>query len=190
MKISMNPFRRSIPVLLCALAWTLLPMTAAADRPLELVDDVDLVRYQGLWYEIALLPNEFQEQCVGETTAEYTLLENGRIRVVNRCRTAGGEFDQVVGRARRPDPDQPAKLEVRFAPGWLGWLPFVWGDYQVMALDDDYRWAMVGAPSREFLWILAREPNLPEARIEALLDEARSQGFDSDAVERTPQDWP
>jgi apolipoprotein D and lipocalin family protein len=80
-------------------------------------------------------------------------------------------------------------LEVRFAPAWLGWLPFVWGDYQVMALDDEYRWAMVGAPSREFLWILAREPDLPEARIESLLAEARSQGFDTEAVERTRQEW-
>lgn len=190
MKTSTDPNQRSVPAFLCALAWALLPMTAAADRPLDLVDDVDLVRYQGLWYEIALLPNEFQEQCVGETTAEYALLKNGRVRVVNRCRTADGDFDQVVGRARRSDPERPAKLEVRFAPAWLGWLPLVWGDYQVMALDDEYRWAMVGAPSREFLWILAREPDLPEARIETLLAEARSQGFDTDSVERTRQQWP
>lgn len=165
------------------------PVTSPARQgPLELVDDLDLERYAGLWYEIARLPNEFQDQCAGEVAAEYTLLENGRIRVVNRCRTAGGEFDQAEGRARRPDPQQPAELKVRFAPRWLSWLPFVWGDYQVMALDPDYSRVMIGEPSRTYLWILAREPQLPDDTTEALLDEAARQGFDADRVVRTRQD--
>jgi apolipoprotein D and lipocalin family protein len=164
------------------------PLTALSqsDGPLELVDDVDLERYQGRWYEIALLPNRFQDQCVADTSAEYTLTGNGRIRVVNRCRTADGDFNRVVGEARSAD-ERPASFEVRFAPKWLSWLPFVWGDYQIMALDDDYRWAMVGAPSRKYLWILSREPSLPESRIESLLAEARRQGFDTEAVVRSPQ---
>ena len=163
---------------------------AADDGALELLDTLDLERYQGRWYEIALLPNRFQDQCVAETSAEYSLMDNGRVRVINRCRNAEGEFEQVVGEARRPDSGQPAKLEVRFAPKWLAWLPLVWGDYQVMALDADYRTALVGEPSREFLWVLAREPSISAERLDALLAEARRQGFDIDQVVPSRQQWP
>ena len=156
--------------------------------PLELVDSVDLERYQGTWYEIAKLPNRFQDQCVAGTRADYTLLDDGQVEVVNRCRLASGETDAVRGRARRPDPQRPAALEVRFAPAWLGWLPLVWGDYQVIALDADYRSVLVGAPSREFLWILSRTPTLPRARIEELLGEADRQGFPVARIDFTPQD--
>jgi apolipoprotein D and lipocalin family protein len=178
--------RRAVAVGLLALcvAWSL--AATADDDPLELVDGVDLERYQGRWYEVALLPNRFQDDCVADTSATYTLTDDGRIRVANRCRTADGDFDRVTGIARSAD-ERPASFEVRFAPKWLSWLPFVWGDYQILALDDDYRWAMVGAPSRKYLWILSREPSLPDARIEALLAEARRQGFDTDAVVRSPQ---
>jgi apolipoprotein D and lipocalin family protein len=161
-------------------------LVAADDGPLDLVDRVDLERYQGRWYEIALLPNRFQDQCVADTSAQYTLKDDGRIRVVNRCRTEDGDVDSVTGEARSAD-ERPAAFEVRFAPRWLSWLPFVWGDYQIMALDDDYRWAMVGAPSRKYLWILSREPSLPESRIQALLAEARRQGFETEDVVRSPQ---
>ena len=162
--------------------------TLAQDGPLDLVESVDLQRYQGQWYEIARLPNRFQDQCASNVTAEYRILENGRIRVVNRCKLPSGEMDEAEGVARRPDPDRPAALKVRFAPRWLGWLPFVWGDYQIMALSDDYHSVMIGAPSREYLWILAREPVLPEGRIDDLLAEAERQGFNPAKVRRTRQD--
>jgi len=163
--------------------------TRADEGPLDLVETVDLERYQGLWHEIARLPNRFQDQCAGEVTARYTLLEDGRIQVVNRCRRSDGEFDEAQGQARVPDPEDPARLQVRFAPRWLSWLPWVWGDYQIMALDDEYRWVMVGEPSREFLWILARERELPRARLDALLTEAQRQGFDTAEVQLTRQEW-
>ncbi len=159
------------------------------DRPLELVASVDLQRYQGLWYEIARLPNRFQDQCASNVTAEYTLQDNGRIKVVNRCKLPNGEMDEAEGVARRPDPDRAAALKVRFAPRWLSWLPFVWGDYQIMALAEDYGSVLIGAPSREYLWILARAPVLPEDRIDDLLVEADRQGFNSANVRRTRQDW-
>ena len=161
-----------------------------AAEPLTLVDSVDLERYQGLWYEIARLPNDFQDQCRGDVTAEYTLREDGGIRVVNRCRTADDEFDEAEGVARRPDPDRPGALEVRFAPGWLSWLPAVWGDYQILALDDEYRWVLVGAPSREYLWILAREPDMRKDRFQSLLDRAASQGFPVEDLRRTEHGAP
>jgi len=181
--------RRLLPaLLLLAVAWT--APGCSQPPPLELVDEVDLVRYQGLWHEVALLPNRFQSRCAANTTAEYALKVNGRIGVTNRCRTAEGEFTEAEGEARPVDRDRPAALEVRFAPKWLSLLPLVWGDYQIMALDEGYRWAMVGAPSRDFLWILSREPSLPGARLDALLAEAARQGFDTDAVQRSPQEWP
>lgn len=159
-----------------------------AGEPLDLIESVDLERYQGLWYEIARLPNRFQDRCRGEVTAEYTLREDGRLDVLNRCRTEDGGFDGVSGVARRLDPDRPGALEVRFAPSWLSWLPQVWGEYQIMALDDDYRRALVGSPSREYLWILAREPELDEEAFRSLMAEAERQGFPVEKVRRTPQE--
>ncbi|MFN2334254.1 MAG: lipocalin family protein, partial [Wenzhouxiangellaceae bacterium] len=131
-----------------------------AQAPLELVEHVDLERYQGLWHEVARLPNRFQRQCVGEVTARYRLQDNGRIEVINRCRLADGSRQEARGEARQPQPSRPAALEVRFAPRWLGWLSMVWGDYQIMQLSDDYDWVMIGAPSRQYLWILARRPSM------------------------------
>lgn len=191
MSTSSLPTRPWLLLMLCGIGLlTAARPLAADDGALELVETLDLERYQGRWYEIALLPNRFQDQCVAETSAEYSLMDNGRVRVVNRCRNAKGEFEQVVGEARRPDPEQPAKLVVRFAPKWLAWLPLVWGDYQLMALDADYRSALVGDPSREFLWVLAREPSISPERLEGLMAEARRQGFDTDKIVLSPQQWP
>ena len=158
---------------------------ALAQTDLELVKALDLERYQGVWYEIARLPNEFQNQCVGDVTAEYTLLESGKVEVINRCRLEDGSIDQASGLARRPDPDRPAALEVRFAPRWLSLLPFVWGEYQVFALDDDYQWALVGDPSREYLWMLARTPRIDSALYQDPIERAAAQGFDTQAIVQT-----
>ena len=179
----MNP-KRWMPLIGLSLAGC----AGSGHPPLELVDALDLERYQGTWYEIAKLPNRFQDQCVADTRAEYTLLDDGAVDVVNRCRLRSGEIEAITGRARRPDPDRPAALEVRFAPAWLGWLPLVWGDYQVMSLDPAYSSVLVGEPSREFLWILARTPTLDAARTEALMAEAERQGFPVERLDFTPQE--
>lgn len=163
----------------------LCPALAQTQTDLELVEALDLERYQGLWHEIARLPNEFQDQCVGDVTAEYTLLESGKVEVINRCRLEDGSIDQANGLARRPDPSRPAALKVRFAPRWLSLLPFVWGDYQVFALDDDYQWALVGDPSREYLWMLARTPRIDPALYQDLIEQAAAQGFDTQAIVQT-----
>lgn len=159
---------------------------AHANKPLELVDSIDLERYQGRWYEIARLPNRFQNQCDGEVSAEYELLEDGRVQVTNRCRRPDGSWSEAVGVARRDaSDDRAAALEVRFAPRWLSFLPFVWGDYRVIALDDDYRHSLVGSDDRKYLWILAREPELPAAVFDDLVERARRQGFDVSALQTT-----
>ncbi|NVM92777.1 apolipoprotein D and lipocalin family protein [Variovorax sp. SG517] len=153
--------------------------------PLQVVAPVDLERYAGLWHEQARLPNRFQKQCAGPVTAEYTLQSDGTVQVRNRCVREDGNFDEAVGTARVvPVAGQPGagRLEVRFAPAWLGWLPMVWGDYWILKLDRDYQVSLVGTPDREYLWVLSRAPRLEDAVLQAELDYARSLGFDTGKV--------
>lgn len=156
------------------------------DRQVQVVPSVDLVRYSGTWYEIARYPNRFQEFCAGDVTATYTLLEGGEIEVVNRCRNEAGEMKEAVGRARKQDADGPdTKLEVRFAPAFLSFLPFVWGDYWIIDLAADYRYTVIGGPDREYLWILARSPAMPDSVYSGIADRLRAQGYDPDRLVRT-----
>jgi apolipoprotein D and lipocalin family protein len=92
-------------------------------QPLEVVPSVDLTRYCGTWYEIARLPNGFQKKCAGDVTATYTLLDDGKIKIVNKCRMEDGEITEAEGRAKRASDDEPnTKLKVRFAPAILSFL--------------------------------------------------------------------
>jgi apolipoprotein D and lipocalin family protein len=157
-------------------------------EPLRVVPSVDLPRYAGLWYEVARLPNRFEEKCAGDVTAEYTPKGTDRLKVVNRCRKRDGELTEAVGEARLAERKGPnAKLKVRFAPGFLSFLPFVWGDYQIMELAPDYSYAVVGAPDRKYLWFLSRTPRMDEATYQRLAEAARSQGFDVSRLVRTKQ---
>jgi apolipoprotein D and lipocalin family protein len=165
-------------------------LMAKAERkerePLRVVPSVDLPRYAGLWYEVARLPNRFEEKCAGDVTAEYTPLEGGRLKVVNRCRKRDGEMTGAAGEAKPADrKGANSRLKVRFAPAFLSFLPFVWGDYQIIALAADYSYAVVGAPDRKYLWVLSRNPRMDEPTYLRLLEEARSQGFDVGRMIRT-----
>lgn len=155
-------------------------------KPVEVVADVDLSRYMGTWYEIARLPNSFQEKCVSDVTATYSLLEDGDILVVNRCRKADGEINEARGKARRASDDGPnSKLEVRFAPAWLSFLPFVWGDYWIIALAPDYSYVAIGGPDRKYLWVLARTPSMDEVTLNQVLEKVKDQGYDLTELVRT-----
>lgn len=163
---------------------------AAAQSALPVVAHLDLQRYSGRWYEVARLPNFFQKKCVGDVSADYSPLPSGQVSVVNRCRTADGSVTQSDGIARKvaPRPGEAAdvgRLEVRFAPAWLGWLPLVWGDYWVIDIADDYSTALVGTPNRDYLWLLSRKPTLANEEVERWLAKAAALGFDTQAVERT-----
>jgi apolipoprotein D and lipocalin family protein len=152
------------------------------------VDAVDLERYAGRWFEIARLPNRFQKRCGCCVTASYELRPDGRLTVVNECRGEGDRAIRAEGEARLADPDGPSsRLKVRFAPGFLSFLPFVWGDYWILELAPDYGHVLIGEPKRKYLWILAREPALPDEVYERLLGEAESMGYDISKVERTAQ---
>jgi apolipoprotein D and lipocalin family protein len=141
--------------------------------------EIDLKRYAGLWYEVARLPNRFQKSCQRETTAAYELLSGGEINVVNRCRAADGRMISVEGRARLADRNGPtSRLEVRFAPAFLSFLPMVWGDYWILDITADYGAALVGTPDRKYLWVLSRTPTLDETTYQKLVSTAAAQGFD------------
>lgn len=184
--MTMPATRRLLAPLLALLA---LPgLAAAADAPLPNapVPHVDLQRYAGTWYEQASLPMRHTRDCVGDTTAQYTPQADGTMAVRNRCRTEDGSFKQADGEARQAG-STTSQLEVRFAPGWLSWVPMVWGDYWVIALDEDYRWAMVGTPDQDYLWILSRTPQLDPDTYAALVEQARRMGYPVSRLERTPQ---
>lgn len=156
-----------------------------ASQPLTTVASVDLARYQGTWYQLALVPNRFQAQCVAHTRATYALQEDGTVRVTNQCRMANGQESEAIGQARpaaaatvKQGQLVPPQLEVRFAPQWLSWLPMVWGDYWVIQLAADYRYVVVGEPKREFLWVLARSTSLTDADWMAINTRLKEQGYD------------
>ena len=156
------------------------PVGAQDERAVRTVAAVDLDRYVGQWFEIARFPNRFQRNCAGEVTATYERRDDGRIDVTNRCRQEEG-INEATGVAKVVDERTNARLKVRFAPAYLSFLPFVWGDYWILGLADDYSWAVVGSPDREYLWVLARRPAMDSASYQAAIDAARGNGF---AVER------
>lgn len=164
------------------------------DREPRPVAQLDLDRYAGLWYEIARLPNGHQKKCAGDVTAYYTPLEDDRLEVVNSCARDDGRRVAAAGIAKVADKDgPPSKLKVRFAPGILSWIPWVWADYWVLDVDPDYRHSLVGTPDHDNLWMLARTPHIDQATFERLVETARDQGFDVDELVLTPQAsdrWP
>ncbi len=147
---------------------------------LRTVAQVDLNRYAGKWYEIARYPNRFQKDCVGDTSATYTLLPDGSVQVVNECRSVEGTVKRAVGRAKVADKRSNAKLKVSF------FWPF-YGKYWVLDLGADYEYAVVGEPSRKYLWILSRTPQMEPAVYESLLRKLEVAGYDPSRLLRTPQ---
>jgi len=149
--------------------------------PLATVDNVELGRYTGRWYEIARYPNSFEPGCVG-VTADYALREDGRISVLNTCLegTLDGDARIIQGVARVVDPITNAKLAVSFFP------PFE-GDYWILELGEDYEYAVVGDPSRTFLWILSRAPTLDEGLYDDILSRLPEKSYDPNRLELVPQ---
>ncbi len=162
--------------------------TASNMKTLEVVTSVDLSRYTGKWYEIARLPFKYQKDCTGDVTATYSLLGAGEIKVVNACRKKNGQIEEAEGKARLADKKGPnSKLKVRFAPAWLSWLPFVWGDYWIIDVAPDYSYSVVGTPDRKYFGILSRNPHMDEATYKKLIGKAAKAGFEVARMLHTKQ---
>lgn len=156
----------------------ILPQHSVAETELPTVPRLLIEKYLGKWYEVARFDHSFQRNCYA-TTAEYTLREDGDIRVLNTCRKGSpqGELDTAVGRAWVVNEDTNAQLKVQFFLSFWK-IPWFAGDYYVIALDENYQYAMVGAPNRKYLWILSRTPNIEADSLEVLLGTAKDLGFD------------
>jgi apolipoprotein D and lipocalin family protein len=146
------------------------------EKDLVTVGQVDLDRYAGLWYEIARIPNRFQKKCIQNTTAHYSLREDGKIEVINRCLKENGEINEIKGIAKIADEKSHAKLKVSFVR-LLG-ISLFWADYWIIDLAKDYQWAVVGTPSRKYGWILARKPELNQEILEGIHLRLSKQGYD------------
>ena len=160
-----------------ALALTaLLGIAACSTTPpagMTSVTPFEIARYTGKWYEIARLDHSF-ERGLSDVSATYTQQSDGSVEVINRGHD-GTKWRQAIGRALFTGEPSRASLKVSF------FGPF-YGGYHVVALDQDYRWAMVVGPDRDYLWILARDKRLPEGIREQLISQARAQGFDIDRL--------
>ena len=156
-------------------------------KPLTTVASVDLKQYSGKWFEIGRYPNKFQKECVGNTTATYTIKNEKSLEVVNQCLKQNGTVLDAKGKARIVDKTTNAKLEVRFAPSALSFISAVWGDYWIIDLDEKYQYAVVGDPKREYLWILSRTPEMSDAVYQNILRRLETLGFNPAKIMKTPQ---
>ncbi len=130
-------------------------------------------------YEVARLANRFQKSCVSATLIRYSLRSDGKFDVYNECRDSNGKLVSSTAVGRKADPRGPdSKMKVTFL------RPFS-ADYWVLDLDQDYKWAMTGQPSRDYLWILSREQKIDESLYERLVAAAKSLGFDVNKLVRT-----
>jgi len=154
--------------------------SAIAQVPLETVPKVDLSRYTGRWYEIARYPNRFERKCDRNVTATYTLRADGKISVVNTCTTREGKLTEARGWARVVDPKTGTKLKVTF------FWPF-FGDYWIIDLGPNYEYAVVGEPSRKYLWILSRTAKLDEKLYAEITSRLAAKGYDAAKLQRGRQ---
>jgi apolipoprotein D and lipocalin family protein len=143
---------------------------------LEVVPHVELEKYLGKWYEIAHLPARFQEGCT-DTSATYTLSEDGSISVLNEC-MKNGKMKRAKGKAKVVDKNSGAKLKVTF------FWPF-YGDYWIIDVGKDYDYAVVGTPNRKYLWILSRTLQMDDKLFSQLVESVKSKGFDVNNLIKT-----
>lgn len=173
---------RRIALLILLGASAFAAVAVADSKPAELttVSHLDLARYLGRWFEIARYPNRFERDCVRDITATYSRLENGDIEVVNACTMADGKQKISKGKAKLVDEKTNAKLKVTF------FWPF-YGDYWVIDLDPQYRWAVVGEPRRKYLWVLSRQPHMDPALYAEITSRLAAKGYDASKLASVAQ---
>lgn len=172
---------------LCGLLVAVTSMAAIANEALIPIPSLNVARYMGTWHEIAKYPNFFQRKCASNTVAQYSAQADGAVRIFNSCTKEDGKAIDALGQARQIGDATSPKLEVRFAPAWLSFLPFVWGNYWVIDIDPDYQLVAVSEPKREYLWVLSRTPTVNAKAYDELLSRLRAKQLDTSKLERTRQ---
>ena len=171
----------------CIFVFSFTAYAQGADVPVKTIPTLDVQKYLGTWYEIAKYPNWFQKKCANNTKAVYSVRPDGNLKVLNSCKTAEGNVSEAEGVARQIGGKDSPKLEVRFAPAWLSFIPMVWGDYWIIDLDSQYQVAVVSDPRREYLWILSRNPQIDKRAYDDILQRLQTQQFDIRKLELTTQ---
>lgn len=134
------------------------------------INKLDLTRFMGKWYEIARYDHSF-EKGMTHVTAEYSWMEDGKIRVINKG-IKNGKPKEIVGKVKQPNPKEyPGRLKVSF---------FLWfyADYYILELDKDYQYALIGSSSDNYLWILSRTPEIPKMQLDKLINNIVQRGYD------------
>jgi apolipoprotein D and lipocalin family protein len=172
-------------ILVFGVLLTSLAFGASGRSPLPTLENVDLDRYLGKWYEISSFPQKFQKGCTA-STAVYSMRRDGDIKVLNRCNlnSPDGKLKVAVGRAWIKNKKTNAKLKVQFFLKRFK-LPFFSGNYWILDLDKNYESVLVGDPSRKYLWILSRRPMLNQDRYDELVMKAADLGFNTDKLVKT-----
>lgn len=137
------------------------------------IETLDVARFMGKWYEIARYDHRFEKDMTN-VSATYTLLDNGRIEVLN-AGYKNGEYKEIKGKAKQPNPDDPGKLKVSF---------FLWfySDYYILDIAPDYSHVIIGSSTDKYLWIMSREPVLPDNILSELIEKIRQRGYDMDRL--------
>ncbi|XP_016490878.1 temperature-induced lipocalin-1 [Nicotiana tabacum] len=161
-----------------------------ATKVMEVVKKLDVEKYMGRWYEIASFPSRFQPKNGVNTRATYTLNPDGTVHVLNET-WCDGKRGYIEGTAYKADPkSDEAKLKVKFyVPPFLPIIP-VTGDYWVLHIDENYQYALIGQPSRNYLWVLCRQNSLDDEIYNQLVEKAKEEGYDVSKLHKTPHTNP
>lgn len=151
---------------------SLIVSSVMSQNPPTVTDTLDLKKYAGKWYEIASYPMSFQKDCFC-VTADYTLTDRGYVKVFNSCRkgSINGKVKSITGKAFPVKGSNNVKLKVQF------FWPFR-ADYWVVDKAEDYSWAVVSGPTRKYLWILCRKPDMPKEIWNGITERLKENGFD------------
>lgn len=152
-----------------------------AKRALASAAHVDLDRFVGSWFEVARLPDRQDKDCVSDARVTYARTDDG-LRLLSLCRRENGTIKRSTGRAKLADDATQARFKISYSHSALDGLPFVWSDYTVIDVADDYSTAIVGAADRKHLWFLSRQLTVADAAHQDFMNKARAQGFDTSAL--------
>ncbi|WP_186644160.1 lipocalin family protein [Fluviispira vulneris] len=138
----------------------------------------DITKYLGTWYEQVRLPTSFQKKC-DSSSAQYTLNNDGTIKVLNICNRIDGSSNEIIGKAKIDSKDPSGRnliVSFNFITDIINFFKGV--NYSIYYIDNSYKYAIVGTPQKDMLWILTREKTIPSEALEKLINSAKEFGFD------------